>query len=171
MAEIHEFNHSRIAGDEGELFLDRFFERRGNKVEHVTLQEQKGDKLDRRFTAIRTGQVALVEYKTDAKAAQTGNIFVETYSNAERGTPGWFSASKADWIITLVPGVCVLVTKLARIRACYAAYWFGLPHKSIPNRVGGNIYHTVGVPVSMERYIKESGAVRINIALEKKKSA
>lgn len=171
MTEIHDFNTSKVSGDEGEKFLDRFFEQRGYKVERVTMQEQKKNKVDRRITNIKNGYIALTEYKTDAKAGQTGNVFVETYSNAENGTAGWVGASIAEWLITLIPDECVLVTRLAKIRECYATKWFGLQHKSIPNKVGGNIYHTIGVPVPMGKYIKDADAVRIDIAPQKPQAA
>jgi hypothetical protein len=171
MTEIHNFNSSKAAGDEGELFLDRFFERRGYKVEHVTDQEQKRDKVDRRIINNKNGKVALSEYKTDDRAKQTGNIFVETFSNAEYGTPGWISASKAEWLVTLIPDECVLIARLAVIRTCYATKWVGYQHKSIPNSVGGNIYHTIGVPVPMGKYVSESGAVKIDITPPQPKAA
>lgn len=171
MTEIHDFNTSKVSGDKGEQFLDRFFEQRGNKVEPVTMQEQKQNKVDRRITNIKSGYVALAEYKTDEKAKQTGNVFVETYSNAENGTMGWIGASIAEWLVTLIPDECVLVTRLTKIRQCYATKWFSYQHKSIPNRVGGNIYHTIGVPVPMDSYIKDTGSVRINIDPQQKDAA
>jgi hypothetical protein len=171
MAEIHDFNQSKIAGDEGEQFLDRFFEQRGNKVESVTMEEQKRDKVDRRITNIKSGYVALTEYKTDEKAKQTGNIFVETFSNAEYGTAGWIGSSVAEWLVTLIPDECILITRLAKVRECYATKWYSRNHKSVPNEVNGNIYHTIGAIVPIEKYIKESGAVKIGIAPQQKSAA
>ena len=164
MTEIHDFNQSKAAGDEGEQFLDRLFEQRGNKVEPVTKQEQRDDKIDRKITNPNNGKTVIVEYKTDMKAKQTGNVFVETFSNIENGTPGWIGASKAEWLVTLIPDECVLITRLSKIRECYATKWVGYNHKSVPNRVGNNIYHTIGFPVPIEKYITESGATKIDIA-------
>lgn len=171
MTETHDFNTSKAAGDEGERFLDRLFEQRGNKVEPVTIQEQRNDKVDRKITNPRNGRVVIVEYKTDAKAKQTRNVFVETFSNMENGTPGWISASKAEWLVTLIPDECVLITRFAAIRECYATKWVGYSHKSIPNKVGASIYHTIGFPVPIDKYIRESGAVKIDIQPDTKDAA
>ena len=51
-----------------------------------------------------TGQRFRVEYKTDYKAAETGNAFVETVSVDTAGKAGWAYSSEADYLIYFIPG-------------------------------------------------------------------
>lgn len=57
-------------------------------------QKVKGNDFLSRETA---GDVIGIELKTELK--HTGNLFIETWSNKKRWTPGWLYASLADYLL------------------------------------------------------------------------
>lgn len=171
MTQIHDFKQSKVSGDEGEQFLDTYFRRNGYKVEPVTMHEQKQDKVDRKIVNLKSGKSTIAEYKTDAEAKTKHNIFVEVVSNAEGGSPGWLWASKAEWLITLIPDDCILIAKMAKVRECYHRGWSRTAHVSVQNKSkqpSQNFYYTIGALVSIDRYIKETEAVKLELVTQPK---
>lgn len=68
-------------------------------IEPVGHSEQLAG-IDRRFTAWSAPtHTRAVEYKSDLRAASTGNAFIETYSNVESGRPGWARTCSADVLV------------------------------------------------------------------------
>lgn len=99
--EPHDFGEQLAAGEEGAGELDVFFSAR-YKVERTDL---KMDKLgiDRIFTHRATGKRYSIEYKSDSRAASTGNAFIEIVSVDANDTPGWAKTCLAQWLIYYVP--------------------------------------------------------------------
>ena len=95
------FDAQKARGDFGELFLDQWFAT-DYDVKPATHHEQRRG-VDRTFIHRRTGQRFRVEYKTDYKAAETGNAFVETVSVDTAGKTGWAYSSEADYLIYYIP--------------------------------------------------------------------
>lgn len=92
-------------GEEREKELDAWMsERFGFVCEPVSRADQRRG-IDRRVTdPSRPGTVWMVEYKADAKAAETGNVFLETIGyDINGGKLGWGLACQADWIVYWVP--------------------------------------------------------------------
>lgn len=101
--ERHNFYASRDAGKRGEAQLDRYFEQFYDVIRELTLDEELLIAADRIFQIESTGHRVSVEYKTDDKATDTGNIFVETVSNDVSGAPGWAYSSLAQVIVIYLP--------------------------------------------------------------------
>jgi len=95
------FDTQKARGDAGESFLDQVFAA-DYEVRPATRAEQRRG-IDRIFTHRQTGRRLTVEYKTDYKAAHTGNAFVETVSVDTAGKAGWAYSSAADYLIYYVP--------------------------------------------------------------------
>lgn len=56
-----------------------------------------------------------LEVKTNSWAKQTGNFFIETWSNKERNVKGWFYTSQAEYILYLVNSA-LYILPLEKIR-------------------------------------------------------
>lgn len=87
----------------GEACLDEFFADKGYAVEKATRREQKLG-IDRWLHRLGLPRVSM-EYKTDLRAAATGNAYIETVSIDTRRKEGWAYASHADWLTYFVPGL------------------------------------------------------------------
>ncbi len=92
MGQLHEFRQSLGTGSLGETLLDGLF---GSwwDIEPVSMDDQRRG-LDRVFT--RGDERLDVEYKTDTKGAESGNVFLETVSNDRSGKSGWAHSTEAD---------------------------------------------------------------------------
>jgi len=80
------FDAQKARGDAGEAFLDQVFAA-DYEIRPATRAEQRRG-IDRIFVHRQTGRRLAVEYKTDYKAAHTGNAFVETVSVDAAGKAG-----------------------------------------------------------------------------------
>jgi len=99
---IHNFDHQMKRGDEGAVFLDDFFRAKGYAIREATRDEQRAG-IDRAFTNPKSGKISLVEYKTDTRAATSGNAFIETVSVDAVGKMGWALTARADILVYYVP--------------------------------------------------------------------
>jgi len=98
----YSFDAQKARGSSGEQFLDHWFVAE-YEVRQATQQEQRRG-IDRVFTHRQTGRCYAVEYKTDYKAAEPGNAFIETVSVDTAGKSGWAYSSEADLLIYYIPG-------------------------------------------------------------------
>lgn len=122
----YEFKTQLAIGSEGERRLDEFFadwfvitpasedeQRMGIDRWFVRRQSSKDGPAGERFA---------VEYKTDHRAHESGNAFVETVSVAgtQHGKEGWVYSSRARWLIYYVPGEgaeMAYIVPFAKLRA------------------------------------------------------
>ena len=98
-----DFREQLGIGEKYEKQLDAYFSHWA-AICHATRRQQRAG-IDRVFVAPGGNEVR-VEYKTDLRASQTGNAFIETVSvsNASTRKPGWAYTSQADVIIYYIPG-------------------------------------------------------------------
>lgn len=99
---VHNFKDSKKVGDMGEQLLDNYFSDKFI-IEDVNMDQQRLG-WDRVFTHKDSGTRASVEYKTDTRATDTGNIFMEVWSNKEAGKKGWAYTSTAQWLYYFMTG-------------------------------------------------------------------
>ena len=151
------FGTQKARGDAGELFLDRWFSTEYEIQPAIREQQRRG--IDRIFTHRRTGKRLSVEYKTDYRAAQTGNAFVETVSVDTAGKAGWAHSSVADYLIYYIPGDgLIYVISLEVLRRELSRWVHAYPHRAAQNEG----YATHGVLVPLDEF--ERGAeVVINV--------
>ncbi|MEO5607700.1 MAG: hypothetical protein ABIR13_09010 [Polaromonas sp.] len=106
------------------------------------------------------------DYKIEIKVDnyyKTGNYFFETLSNVEKGTPGCFLYSKADWLFYYF-----LSAELHVIELKVAQYWFLRRMKEFKKRqtstpVGNGLYHTEGALVSRTVFAEEMSSSELMI--------
>ncbi len=141
---VYKFAEQKARGDTGEQFLDRWFAAE-YEIRPTTQQGQRRG-IDRIFVHRQTGRRLTVEYKTDYKAAQTGNAFVETISVDTAGKAGWAYSSAADYLIYYIPGDGLLyVLALESLRRELPRWMHDYPLRAAQNE--GYATHGVLVPL------------------------
>jgi hypothetical protein len=142
----YHFTDQLDKGKQAESQLDAHFSEWCDIVPATADEQRRG--IDRWFTNRITGRIASVEYKTDWRAARSGNAFIETVSVDTSHKAGWVYTCAADWLLYFCPGrngeqaywVSLLV-----LRAALAQWVNQYPARTIPN----DGYNTVGVLVPL----------------------
>lgn len=136
-------------GGQGETTLDKYFSKFYD-IEPVSVELQKMG-IDRIFVEKGTNIRHSVEYKTDKKAAKTGNLFIESISNDTNGKLGWTVTFLAQVLIIYVPGLQLAFEISASPIKKKLAEWMGKYEvKQIPNPG----YYTHGIPVPVAEITK-----------------
>ena len=162
----HEFGRSLGVGKWGESRIDTvlatmfehseidLFREKSHGMDRLLLRR---DATDRRYSA---------EYKTDVRAAQTRNIFVEVVSNDTTGAPGWAVKSVAQLLFVYVPHWDRLYgCSMLKVKHCLPR-WEALYERK-PVRNGA--YRTWGLPVPVwpklgrEGFVSETDARAIQM--------
>ena len=151
----YDFNEQMAQGDEGESFLDSFFAAKGYAIRHATRDEQRKG-IDRALTSPRSGDVSLVEYKTDHTAARTGNAFIETVSVDAAGKMGWALTSQADILVYYVPPLAVMYVVPFRALHWEMPRWL---RQYPPRQAKNNGYATHGIIIPLTEL--EQHALRV----------
>lgn len=113
----HSFTEQKRKGQIGELILDRCLRTR-YLIEEADDYWQRCE-VDRIVTPINGGLSWRLEYKTDLRADETGNAFIETLSvDRGRKAQGWSVKSRADILIYFLPfSGRIYICPLNRLRA------------------------------------------------------
>jgi hypothetical protein len=150
----YSFDAQKARGDSGELFLDKWFAT-DYDVKPATRHEQRRG-VDRTFIQRRTGQRFRVEYKTDYKAAETGNAFVETVSVDTAGKAGWAYSSEADYLIYYIPTDDLIYVLALEVLRHELPRWV----REYPLRAAQNEgYATHGLLVPLDEFEKSAEVV------------
>ncbi len=102
----------------------------------------------------------LIEIKGD-RYHGTGNFFFETKSNKQKGTPGCFLYTQADWLFYyfITPGT-VYCLPMPATREWFLLYFEQFKERETITTVGNGQYTTVGRLVPIKRVITEVSGVR-----------
>lgn len=151
---LYTFDEKFAQGAQGEAFLDAFF-KRWYLVFPATPEEQR-EGIDRYFVHLRQRRVLAIEYKTDERAGQTHNAFVETVSVDTASKPGWAVTSQADYLAYYIPGDgLVYIIKFSKLRLALSRWEKIYQTRQIKN----SGYHTHGLIVPLHEFEKLSEAV------------
>ena len=96
-------------------------------------------------------------YKLEIKGDRyhkTGNFFFETHSNKERGTPGCFLYTEADWVLYYFVTTRILyLLPMPKTRQWFAANIDRFKERSTTTKTDRGFYTTVGrlVPITVVR--------------------
>jgi len=102
-----------------------------------------------------------IEIKAD-RWHETGNFFFETVSNKERGTPGCFLYTEADFLFYYFPGPRTLyILPMPRTRAWFLANIERFAEKETTTPVGNEHYTTVGRVVPIEVVVRDVEGVKV----------
>ena len=143
----YEFNQQFEQGSQGETSLDKHFSYWYFVLPVPMAMQRLG--VDRVFIHVDTLKMRLIEYKTDARAAQTGNVFIETVSVDRDGKPGWIYTSHADWLFYYLPQMQVCHLLEFTVLRTQLDHWLKhYPLKVIPNKG----YNTKGIIVPLKQF-------------------
>ena len=99
--DCYNFNGKLSEGEQHEADLDRYYSQWFD-IQSVSMNAQRSG-IDRVWTRKSTNVSYSMEYKSDTKAASTGNAFIETVSVDAAGKPGWAYTSCAQLLAYYVP--------------------------------------------------------------------
>jgi len=138
----YDFDKQYQVGEEGEQVLDKFFRTRFYIKNASSTDQHNG--TDRFFVSTSTGKRYSVEYKTDALAASTGNVFIETVSVDTSETRGWAYTSCAQVLIYYIPPEALAyMVPMMDIKRLIRDWEDRFTTKCVPN----NGYNTMGIAV------------------------
>ena len=145
---VHDFKTSLERGKAGESFLDQHFSTWFD-IQPVSLDTEKQQGIDRRFTPKDGSQPFTVEYKTDYRAFETGNAFIETLSIDTNGASGWAAKSQADMLAYYLPnGGLIYWLEMASVRRMLPEWSKRYPIRSAQNAT----YKTYGLLVPLAEF-------------------
>jgi len=98
---VHKWDPSYSKGKVGEDDLDRFYGI-AHIIKEVSIELQNLG-IDRVFIKMKSGFRFTVDYKTDYKTFDTGNVFIETVSRTDINKLGWAFTSCAQYIFYYLP--------------------------------------------------------------------
>lgn len=148
---IHTFDKSLKAAKLYESELDKHFVQSFN-INPATLEQERLG-IDRFFEHRASRVCYSVEYKTDHKTPETGNVFIETMSVDTAGKLGWAYTSLAQVLVYFVPeheyAMRADMTAVKRMLPEWQAY----REAAAWNRSrSGDYYRTVGKLVPLEEF-------------------
>lgn len=140
---LHTFDKSLKSAKLYEAELDKHFGQTFQITPAGHEQERLG--IDRFFEHRHTGVRYSVEYKTDHKTPETGNVFIETMSVDTHGKRGWAYTSTAQVLVYFIPGYeYALRADMTAIKNNLVE-WTVYPRAPAWNRGrGGEYYKTLG---------------------------
>jgi hypothetical protein len=149
-------------GAKGEKVLDEYF-KQWYDIREATIEQQKDEKIDRLFSPKQRPaqpeerEWIKVEYKTDDRTDDTGNLFIETWSSVEHRRYGWAYASKADMIVYYaLPDTIYLIDRQDLLRIL--PDWLKV-FKT--HRIKNKGYTTEGLAVPVEHILHLIGKKRV----------
>ena len=95
---VHNFEDDNKIGENGEKIFKEFMESHNLKYTDVSKVDEYQD-IDVDFIVHLENGKILVEVKNDTRIHSTDNIFYETISNVDFGTPGCFEKTKSNVIV------------------------------------------------------------------------
>lgn len=153
---IHAFGERLTDGERGETFLDAFF---GlfYEVLKVGRDEQRSG-IDRRFNTLwpegdyiqdEPMQLVPIEYKTDFRTQDTGNVFIETVSVDTADKAGWAYSSQSAYLVYYIPALWrIYIVRMAKLRyACQTWEW-----RYSTAKAHNSNYDTHGLKVPVEEF-------------------
>lgn len=116
--------------------------------EHDLAEQHLGDLT----VSLPDGRAVTCEVKRDEKAEQTGNLFIETWSN-HPVKPGWVHTCEAELLVFLLPNRrTVYVMKFAELREHLDELISCSPRGEVAQRSAQQRNDTRGVPVPVAAF-------------------
>jgi hypothetical protein len=150
----YDFQAQLNEGEKGFAMFVEFLERDYPKVQ-VQKAEMREDLAGVDATLVfPRGEVWKVQVKTDWKAAQTGNVFLETISDERRGAQGLLYKGNPTHLVIVIPDeqMCY-IAEMPRVREIFQREWWKLPRRPVENKT----WVTLGICVprnSFEQHTK-----------------
>lgn len=149
----HTFTKSAKAGDIGEAALDSYFSR-WYTITAVNRERQKQG-IDREFVSKLTSMTYSVEYKTDDKAANSKNVFIELVSVDKDGKPGWAYYSQAQLLACYIPTIGeIILMDMVQLKLALPTWLKTCKQRPARNYDdnGNFLYNTIGLLVPLKKF-------------------
>lgn len=147
MSKTYSFVEQYEKGKKAEAILDSYFSQ-WYLIYQVSREFEKRG-IDRLFARKVvsddpiTNEYINVEYKTDSKTQDTGNVFIETDSVMELGKKGWAWTTEADILVYYAEPDTIYIVRPSAIRDKVKAWERDYGRRPVRNKN----YHSVGIPV------------------------
>lgn len=149
---LADFKNDLLRGDKGEAILDKYYQKYFI-IKPVTAQEQRLG-IDRIYTHKLLRYCYSVEYKTDFRAHQTGNVFIETWSDKGKKR-GWATSSLSQMLVYYVPGInTAYQTTMLTIKSKIAEWLQSYNEISVQNNTNGNTWASAGLAIPIPLFEK-----------------
>jgi len=156
----HEFEVSIRRKDKIEDII-AYLKRTGFDWLPATNEQQKNG-IDGIVTCRKTNRQWSVEVKSDSRAAETGNIFVETVSVDVTGQPGWAYTSLAQVLFYYIPPLNIAyVAYMTKIKELVCGWESEFHSQPIPNSGYYEDYQTTGLLIPLKEFLKQCRAKKI----------
>lgn len=149
---VYSFTKQKAIGDRGEEAILAYFSEEWHIEKAHFAQQKKG--IDFNFQHRRDGISCTIELKTDTRAHETGNAFVETYSDFPR-KKGWAYTCQADYLFYYLPQDGLIYVFLPNKIRELLPKWAKYPNRNIPNQS----WVTRGVLVPLAEFEKHANQV------------
>jgi hypothetical protein len=147
--EEYSMSNQMEKGEKGEKELDEYYSQ-WFYSRPVSMNAQRSG-IDRAWTSKNTKHRYSVEYKSDDRAATSGNVFIETVSVDKNDKPGWAYSSCAQLLIYYIPPLKKAIRYSMLTLKFHVEDWVNTyPEHKIPN----DGYYTVGTVVPIEEFEK-----------------
>lgn len=155
MMKVHDFNKSLEEGKKYEEIIDDILNQVNDNL--VITQATDGEQqlgIDRIITDIKEGDRYTVEYKADKKSSETGNIFIEIWSNVQAQKRGWAYTSCSQYLYLYLPHLKELcIMNMLRLKNMYRDEWeHKFPKKQAASSLYGTIYNSEGIIVPINEF-------------------
>ena len=131
----------------------------------VDVENVEGDEAYQKIDVDLLWTTIARDYAVEIKADrwhETGNFFFETVSNKERGTPGCFLYTEADFLFYyFVEPRTLYILPVPRVRDWFLKNVERFEQRETTTPVGGEHYTTVGRIVPIELVLKEVTGVKV----------
>lgn len=134
----------------GEEIVADIFKKDGYTIQDVS-ENKEWQESDVDLLVYKNNKlVHKIEVKTDEKALETGNVFIETKSNQSLG---WVWKTEADYIYIVIPNIKIYVLYKDEFVAWFREnmYRYQSASSKTTDKYGNFLYHTWGrlVPMSI----------------------
>ena len=149
----YSFTEQLAKGAVGENLIRSHFNADWHITPSTMTDQRRG--IDFHFQHRQSGIHCPLELKSDTKASDTGNAFVETWS-AFPSKVGWLYTCQADYLFYFLPKDRVLyVFKPDKLRDCFKRWEGKYPLRKIPN----TSWESRGVLVPLHEFEKHAKQV------------
>lgn len=154
----HQFQKSKKIGDKAEQTIFEFFSPNW-EITRASVPLQKIG-IDFLFKHKETGESYSIELKTDHRADQTGNVFIETESTENQ--KGWAYTCKADLIFYYLPERSLIYSiSPTKLRSLLPRWSRRYPTRAIPNQGRFEKYTTRGLLVSLDEFERHATVINM----------